>query len=175
MKNKPDLKELTNLLTRTREELESVTTEYFCVATAVANKRADIISKDMFYLLFYDAWFDEHRNGKSDDMRKLIENAVGREVKNLTFGRTEWNTLNVDFTDSKTGYRYSIQIPADVFRCCDVEYDIGDTERLINSIAIKLYRVVDNGTITYNTIISFPNSEFDCGVRDQINGFFDSI
>lgn len=175
MKNKPDLKELTNLLTRTREELESVTTEYFCVATAVADKRANTISNDMFYQLFREAWFEEDKSGNPDDMKKLIENAVGRDVKDITFGRTEWDTLNVDFTDSKTRGRYSIQIPAFVSNGYDIGYNIGYTERLINSIAIKLYRVVDNGTITYNTIISFPNSEYDCGVRDQISGFFDSI
>lgn len=175
MKKKPDLKELTNLLTRTREELESVITEYFCVASAVADKRSDVISHDMFYHLFREAWFEEDKNGNPDDMKELIENAFGREVKDITFNRTEWDTLNVDFTDSKTRGRYSIQIPAHVSRCCDVEYDTRETERLINSIAIKLYRVVDNDTITYSTIISFPNSEFDCGVRDQINEFFNSI
>ena len=175
MSKKPDLKELTNLLARTREELESVTTEYFCVASAVADKKAETISKDIFYQLFREAWFEEDKSGKSDDMKKLIENAVGREVTHLFFGRTEWDALYVDFTDSKTHGRYSIQIPAFASKGYDIVYDIGETEILINSIAIKLYHVDNNNTIEYSTIISYPDGKSDCGFRDIIREFFESI
>ena len=167
-----ELETLTKTMNKTYDDLCETMTLFYSIAQSTVDKTMQIISNDMFYKLFVESFKEASNNGDNDEIVKLLCNATGKNVIDVSIHSIHVNGKNefwsVDFCVD--GKQYSISVP---IAPRDVEiFDFQYVKEYTESIAVKLYTVSDGEfLLKYDKIAKFPNNEFDT-IRETIQNYF---